>query len=292
MAAALRSLHRPPDTPQLSATLSPRHPLISSISIPAINSRFSLISNPNNLAISPKPKSTTAWRRETLAAAVMDSNAVSDDRMLVMVPPHPLIKHWISVLRNEQTPCTIFKNAMAELGRLLIYEASRDWLPTITGEIQSPMGVANVEFIDPREPVAIVPILRAGLALAEHAGSVLPATRTYHLGMRRDETTLQPSVYLNNLPEKFPEGSRVLVVDPMLATGGTIVAAIDLLKERGVDNKQIKVISAVAAPPALQKLGKKFQGLHVYTGMIDPVVNEKGFIVPGLGDAGDRSFDT
>ncbi|KAG1337822.1 uracil phosphoribosyltransferase [Cocos nucifera] len=222
----------------------------------------------------------------------MGENAVSDERMLVMVPAHPLIKHWISVLRNEQTPCAIFKSAMAELGRLLIYEASRDWLPTITREIQSPVGPAVVEFIDPREPVVIIPILRAGLALAEHAPSVLPATITYHLGMCRDEETLQPSIYLNKLPDKFPEGSRVLVVDPMLATGGTIVAAIDLLKDRGVDSKQMKVISAVAAPPALQKLSKKFPGLRVYAGMIDPVVNEKGFIVPGLGDAGDRSFGT
>lgn len=217
---------------------------------------------------------------------------VTDERMLVMVPPHPLIKHWISVLRNEQSPCAVFKNALAELGRLLIYEASRDWLPLMSGEIQSPMGVATVEFIDPREPVLVVPILRAGLALAELASSVLPATKTYHLGMRRDETTLQPSTYLNNLPDKFPDGVRLLVVDPMLATGGTMCAAIDLLKARGAENKQIKIISAVAAPPALEKLSKKFPGLRVYTGMIDPIVNEKGFIVPGLGDAGDRSFGT
>ncbi|GFY83674.1 uracil phosphoribosyltransferase [Actinidia rufa] len=117
------------------------------------------------------------------------------------------------------------------------------------------MGVASVEFVDPREPVAIVPILRAGLALAEHASSILPATKTYHLG-------------------------------------GTIVAALDLIKERGVDNIQIKVVSAVAAPPALQKLSEKFPGLHVYAGIIDPTVNDKGFIIPGLGDAGDRSFGT
>ncbi|XP_047976705.1 uracil phosphoribosyltransferase isoform X2 [Salvia hispanica] len=212
--------------------------------------------------------------------------------MLVFVPPHPLIKHWISVLRNEQTPCPVFKNAMAELGRLLIYEASREWLPTISGEIQSPMGATAVEFIDPREPISIVPILRAGLALAEHAPSVLPATNTYHLGISRDEETLQPSVYLNKLPDKFAEGSRVFVVDPMLATGGTVVAAIQLIKDRGVDNKQIKVIAAVAAPPALQKLSEKFPGLHVYAGILDPTVNEKGFIIPGLGDAGDRSFGT
>ncbi|KAK3003151.1 hypothetical protein RJ639_018677 [Escallonia herrerae] len=188
-------------------------------------------------------------------------------------------------------------------------------IPTVTGEIQSPLAVASVEFVDPREPVAIIPILRAGLALAEHASSILPATRTYHLGVSRDEETLQPSVYLNKLPDKFPEGSRVFVVDPMLAAacspvccgtksadfditdsgtskGGTIVAAIDLIKDRGVDNKQIKVVSAVAAPPALQKLSEKFPGLLAYAGIIDPTVNEKGFILPGLGDAGDRSFGT
>lgn len=221
-----------------------------------------------------------------------ENKVMSGDRMLVFVPPHPLIKHWVSVLRNQQTPCPVFKNAMAELGRLLMYEASRDWLPTIAGEIQSPMGVASVEFVDPREPIAIVPILRAGLALAEHASSILPATKTYHLGVSRNEETLQPSVYLNKLPDKFPEGSRVIVVDPMLATGGTIVAAIDLIKERGVDNSQIKVICAVAAPPALTKLSEKFPGLHVYAGILDPTVNEKGFIIPGLGDAGDRSFGT
>lgn len=222
----------------------------------------------------------------------MDQKPISQDKMLVFVPPHPLIKHWVSVLRNVDTPSPIFRSALAELGRLLLYEASRDWLPTITGEIQSPIGVASVEFVDPREPVAIVPILRAGLALAEHASSILPATKTYHIGISRDEETLQPTVYLNKLPDKFSEGSKVFVIDPMLATGGTVVAAINLIKERGVDNKGIKVVSAVAAPPALEKLSQNFPGLHVYTGIIDPGLNDKGFIVPGLGDAGDRSFGT
>lgn len=238
---------------------------------------------------------SNAKRRDLIVVksqTTAEKKPILDQKMLVFVPPHPLIKHWVSILRNEQTPCPIFRNAMAELGRLLMYEASRDWLPTISGEIQSPMGVASVEFIDPREPVAVVPILRAGIALAEHASSILPATKIYHLGISRDEKTLQPSIYLNKLPDKLPEGSRVFVVDPMLATGGTIIAALGLLKERGVENKQIKVISAVTAPPALQKLSEKFPGLHVYTGIIDPTVNEKGFIIPGLGDAGDRSFGT
>ncbi|CAN1275495.1 Uracil phosphoribosyltransferase, partial [Linum perenne] len=206
-----------------------------------------------------------------------EEKPVSGNRMLVFVPPHPLIKHWVSVLRNEQTPCPVFRNAMAELGRLLLYEASRDWLPTVSGEIQSPMGVASVEFIDPREPVAVS---YSNFESWSRSGGAC----IFYLASNKNV----PS----RLPDKFPEGARVFVVDPMLATGGTIVAAIEHVKNRGVDNNQIKVISAVAAPPALQKLSEKFPGLHVYTGIIDPDVNEKGFIIPGLGDAGDRSFGT
>ncbi|KAJ7961369.1 Uracil phosphoribosyltransferase [Quillaja saponaria] len=286
------NLRCPSDTPRLSSTCqllplqsqcSPCPALSLSNSIPSNTLNPKKISLPNS-----RPSSCVAVRSHMAT----EEKPVSEDRMLVFVPPHPLIKHWVSVLRNEQTPCPIFRNAMAELGRLLMYEASRDWLPTVQGEIQSPMGVASVEFIDPREPVAVIPILRAGLALAEHASSILPATKTYHLGISRNEETLQPTVYLSKLPEKFPEDSRVFVVDPMLATGGTIVAALNLLKELGLQNKQIKVICAVSAPPALQKLSEQFPGLHVYTGIIDPTVNEKGFIIPGLGDAGDRSYGT
>ncbi|GER54388.1 uracil phosphoribosyltransferase [Striga asiatica] len=202
-------LLNPLDSPLLSSVLSPPQHLAA----------------PNPISNDcTSPKVLRLGRRGAGAATVKcrataENRVMSGDRMLVFVPPHPLIKHWISVLRNEQTPCPIFRNAMAELGRFLIYEASRDWLPTITGEISSPMGAASVEFIDPRDPIAIVPILRAGLALAEHVSSVLPATSTYHLGISRDEETLQPTVYLNKLPKEFPKDARVFVVDPMLATG-------------------------------------------------------------------------
>ncbi|ESQ45094.1 hypothetical protein EUTSA_v10010595mg [Eutrema salsugineum] len=158
------------------------------------------------LGASPSPVS----RRNILVRAKMAASEGSingSNRMLVFVPPHPLIKHWISVLRNEQTPCPIFRNAIAELGRLLMYEAAREWLPTVVGEIMSPMGAASVEFIDPREPIAVVPILRAGLALAEHASSVLPANKIYHLGISRDEKTLLPSVYLNKRYHNCGDGS-------------------------------------------------------------------------------------
>ncbi|KAM0865277.1 hypothetical protein ACQ4PT_043378 [Festuca glaucescens] len=115
----------------------------------------------------------------------------------VVVPPHPLISHWVSVLRDQATPTHSFRSAMGELGRLLAYEATRDWLPTVPREVQSPMGTAVVESVDPMEPIMIVPILRAGLALAELMTSIFPTTTTFHLGMARNETTLQPSVYLN-----------------------------------------------------------------------------------------------
>lgn len=226
------------------------------------------------------------------AAATAGSKTIGGGQMLVFVPPHPLVKHWVAVLRNAGTPPPLFRGALAELGRILIYEAARDWLPTLEGQVQTPCGVADVEFVDPLQPIKVVPILRAGLVLIDHVAAVLPALETYHLGLARDETTLLPSMYLNKLPERFPEGARVLVADPMLATGGTIVAAIEEIRRRGADLKLMRVVCAVAAPPALKKLSEAFPGLRVYTGIIDAELNEKGYIVPGLGDAGDRSFGT
>ncbi|KAL2623653.1 hypothetical protein R1flu_003858 [Riccia fluitans] len=244
---------------------------------------------------SPQPANSVRKLRKSLSvkcAVAINNKPIGGDQMLVYVPPHPLIKHWVSVLRNEMTPSPLFRSAMGELGRILIYEASRDWLVTVSGEIQTPCGIAECEFIDPREPVKVVPILRAGLVLVEQIGSVLPATQTYHLGYVRDEETLEPTLYLNKLPERFPEGSRVLITDPTLATGGTIVAALEELRSRGADPKLMRVICAVAAPPALTKLSEKFPGLKVYAGIIDPELNDKGYIIPGLGDAGDRSYNT
>jgi uracil phosphoribosyltransferase len=140
--------------------------------------------------------------------------------------------------------------------------------------------------------MAVVPILRAGLGLLEGAQTLLPLASIYHLGLVRDETTLQPSCYLNKLPEKFHPQTRVLITDPMLATGGSIIKAMEELTQRGVDPALTRIISVVAAPPALQKLGAAYPGLIIYTATIDEQVNDRGFIVPGLGDAGDRTFGT
>jgi uracil phosphoribosyltransferase len=158
--------------------------------------------------------------------------------------------------------------------------------------VQSPLDSCPATLIDPEIPMAVVPILRAGLGLLEGAQTVLPLASIYHLGLVRDEETLEPSCYLNKLPEKLTPQTRVLITDPMLATGGSIMAAMAELTQRGVDPSLTRIVCVVAAPPALQKLSVAYPGLNVYTATIDETVNNQGYIVPGLGDAGDRTFGT
>jgi len=213
-------------------------------------------------------------------------------QLRVYVPPHPLIKHWLAVARDAATPSVLFRSAITELGRWLTYEAAREWLPTIETTVQSPLDVCPATFINPEVPVAVVPILRAGLGLLEGAQTLLPLASIYHLGLVRDEETLEARCYLNKLPEKFDPQTRVLITDPMLATGGSIMRAMAELTQRGVDPALTRVVSVVAAPPALQKLSAAYPGLIIYTATIDEIVNDRGFIVPGLGDAGDRIFGT
>jgi uracil phosphoribosyltransferase len=213
-------------------------------------------------------------------------------QLLVYVPPHPLIKHWLAVARDAATPSVLFRSAITELGRWLTYEAARDWLPTQETVVESPLAACPATLIDPLVPVAVVPILRAGLGLLEGAQTLLPLAKIYHLGLVRNEETLEPSCYLNKLPEKFDPETRVLITDPMLATGGSIMAAMAELTQRGVDPAFTRIVCVVAAPPALQKLSSAYPGLTVYSATIDATVNDKGYIVPGLGDAGDRIFGT
>jgi uracil phosphoribosyltransferase len=213
-------------------------------------------------------------------------------QLRVYVPPHPLIKHWLGVARDASTPSPLFKSAMTELGRWLTYEAIRDWLPTEELTVQTPLAPCSATMVNPDVPLVVVPILRAGLALLEGAQTLLPLASVYHLGLVRNEETLEASCYLNKLPKQFPPQSRVIITDPMLATGATIMMAMAELTKRGVDPALTRIISVVAAPPALQKLGSDYPSLTIYTAMIDEQLNSKGYIVPGLGDAGDRSFGT
>ena len=213
-------------------------------------------------------------------------------QLRVYVPEHPLVKHWLAIARDQNTPSVLFKTAMTELGRWLTYGAARQWLPTLETSVKTPLAECAATFIDPSVPIAVVPILRAGLALLEGAQSLLPLASTYHLGLARNEETLEVSCYLNKLPASFDPATRVLILEPMLATGGSISMAMAEITGRGVDPTLIRLISVVAAPPALQKLSQNYPSLNIYTAIIDEGLNSRGYIVPGLGDAGDRAFGT
>lgn len=213
-------------------------------------------------------------------------------QLRVYVPPHPLIKHWLGVARDAGTPSALFRSAITELGRWLTYEAVRDWLPTMDTTVQTPLAPCPATFINTEVPVVVVPILRAGLSLLDGAQSLLPLSSIYHLGVVRDEATLEPKCYLNKFPEKFNPQTRVLITDPMLATGGTMTIAMDELTARGIDPGNVRVVSVVAAHAALQKLSVTYPSLTIFTAAIDETLNEQGYIVPGLGDAGDRTFGT
>lgn len=213
-------------------------------------------------------------------------------QLRIHVPPHPLIKHWLGVLRSKTTPTSVFRSAMTELGRWLAYEAARDWLPTVDMTIETPLTSCPATFVDPEAPIAIVPILRAGLALIEGIQSAVPTGQTYHVGLARNEETLEPYWYLNKLPETFAPNTRVMISEPMLATGGTIMETMAELTKRGVDPTLVRIIAVVTAPQALQKLADSYPGVKVYAAIIDEGLDENGFIVPGLGDAGDRTFGT
>jgi uracil phosphoribosyltransferase len=213
-------------------------------------------------------------------------------QLRVYVPPHPLVKHWLAVARDVATPNPLFRTAMIELGRWLAYEASRDWLPTVETTVQTPLTTCAATFVNPEIPLAVVPILRAGLSLLEGAQSLLPLAKVYHLGIVRNEETLEPTCYLNKLPPTLDPQMRILITEPMLATGGSILVALEELTRRGADPTLIRVLSVVAAPPALQRLNQSYPGLIVYTATIDEGLNDRGYIVPGLGDAGDRTYGT
>lgn len=213
-------------------------------------------------------------------------------QLRVYVPEHPLIKHWLSVARDVNTPSVLFKSAMAELGRWLAYEATRNWLPTIDVTVQTPLTQCSGTYVNPQVPIGIVPVLRAGLVLLEEVQKVLPIAAVYHLGLVRNESSLEPSCYLNKLPQNFAPQTKIVILEPMLATGGSIMMAMKEISDRGVSPDQIRIISVVAAPPALRQLSEHYPGLEIYTAIIDEGLNDKGYIVPGLGDAGDRAFGT
>ena len=214
-------------------------------------------------------------------------------QLKVYVKDHPLIRHWLAVCRDRHTPTPLFRTAIAEISKWLAYEAIRDWLPTQAVTVETPLDQkVEGQVIDPEFHLAIVPILRAGLAMLDSCLTILPTARVYHLGLVRDEQTLEASCYLNRLPSKFTPHTRLLILEPMMATGGSIRQALELVVSRGIDPAAIRILNVICAPPALQEIGQVYPQVQIYSTMIDPEVNAQGWILPGLGDAGDRAFGT
>ena len=207
--------------------------------------------------------------------------------MTPMIFDHPLIQHKISLLRNKNTGSKEFRELVGEVSMLMCYEATRD-LPLKEVEIETPVALAKTKVIAGRK-LAFVPILRAGIGMLDGVLSMVPAAKVGHIGLYRDPQTLQPVKYYCKLPSDINE-REVIVLDPMLATGGSAVAAIQMLKESGATN--IKFMCIIAAPEGLNALTEAHPDVQVYCAALDEKLNDHGYIVPGLGDAGDRIFGT
>ena len=205
----------------------------------------------------------------------------------VVVMDHPLIQHKITILRNKTTSCKDFREIIGEVASLMCYEATRD-LELEPVEIETPICKCTSYQLSGKK-LAVVPILRAGLGMVEGILAMIPAARVGHIGLYRDEKTFEPVEYFCKLP-KDVSVRQVFVVDPMLATGGSAVAAIDMLKEHGC--KHVRFLCTIAAPEGIEVLQKAHPDVDIYVGVVDEKLNENAYIVPGLGDAGDRIFGT
>ena len=205
----------------------------------------------------------------------------------VYVLDHPLIQHKLAILRNENTGVKEFRELISEIAGLMCYEATRN-LPTVEVEVQTPVAVAKCRMLAGKK-LAIIPILRAGLGMVDSMVDMIPSAKIGHIGLYRDPETHLPVEYYCKLPEDI--GNRqVFVVDPMLATGGSAIAAIDFLKQHGC--KQIIMMNVIGCPEGVKAVQEAHPDVDLYLAAVDEKLNEHAYIIPGLGDAGDRIFGT
>jgi uracil phosphoribosyltransferase len=204
----------------------------------------------------------------------------------VLASTHPLVAHKLSRLRDKSTDPKRFRELVREISALLAYEATAD-LQTIPREVETPL--AKMAGKDLKEKIGLVPILRAGLGMVEGFWELMPSAEVWHIGLYRDERTLKPVEYYNKLPTE-PTVSVCLILDPMLATGGSATATVSVLKRWGA--KKIKFVGLIGAPEGISRLQGDHPDVDIFLAAIDDHLNEKGYIVPGLGDAGDRQFGT
>lgn len=200
--------------------------------------------------------------------------------------PHPLVAHKLTRLRDKKTDPKRFRELVREIAALLAYEATAD-LATVPRDVQTPLAPHTGR--DLQEKIGLVPILRAGLGMVEGVWELMPSAEVWHIGLYRDEKTLKPVEYYNKLPIE-PTVSVCLILDPMLATGGSAVATTNVLKRWGV--RKIKFVGVIGAPEGIKNMQMHHPDVPIYLAAIDDHLNERGYIVPGLGDAGDRQFGT
>lgn len=206
----------------------------------------------------------------------------------VIIFNHPLIQHKIAILRDEKTSMKEFRELIEEITTLMTYECLKEGVPTVEKIVKTPLETCTQQVVKDNA-IAIVPILRAGLGMVNGIHVLFPSARVGHIGMYRNEETLEPQEYYCKLPDGI-EDKLVLIVDPMLATGGSACDAIKLLKARGCKN--IKFMSIIGAPEGVSKVAEAYPDVNIYVSTLDRCLNEHGYILPGLGDAGDRLFGT
>lgn len=204
----------------------------------------------------------------------------------VMVMNHPLISHKLAMIRNKDTKSTEFRQLVSEIASLMTFDMARN-LKTKKVLVETPITTATCEVLD--KDIILVPILRAGLGMVDGISNLIPSAKIGHIGLYRDEETHEPCEYYAKFPENLPNAT-VIVLDPMLATGGSLVAAVDMIKKRGATD--IRYIGLVGAPEGVKRMQEAHPDVDIYLAALDEKLNENCYIVPGLGDCGDRLFGT
>ncbi len=211
----------------------------------------------------------------------------------VYVVNHPLCHHNLHIIRDKKTTAEVFRNAIKRITYLLFYKATED-LELEESTVETPLETCNTKILKRKNEIIIAPILRAGLIFSDIANEIMPYATVRHIGMYRDEETLTPIWYYNKIPIEFdnPENKRILILDPMLATGNSAIDAIKLFTNKKVAQHNIKFVSLISAPEGLKRVQEIFPDVKIITASIDNCLNSSGYIRPGLGDAGDRIFNT
>lgn len=240
-----------------------------------------------------QPEGSSPLMMATLSDSSKAASRSTDYRNSRVVEcDHPLLDHHLSLLRDTNTTHQMFRASIKRVSQFVFMEATKQ-LPTADVVVETPLCKTQTRQVAPGIPIIITPILRAGLMMADIALDWIPEASVYHVGLQRNEETLKPSTYYNKLPSSMDYSqARLFILDPMLATGGSGVAAIQIVHELGVALKNITFTCILAAPEGIKHLHSHYPDITIVAGCVDERLNEKGYIVPGLGDAGDRAFGT